>query len=65
MDLTQPQKKLACPDESRRNREHGSVTVALIGATMGCPRALYCSFSPLTGAPDAGRVIVNHWLWMT
>jgi TonB family protein len=38
MDYSQPQPKLAYPDEARRNREHGTVSVGLIVPPAGCAR---------------------------
>jgi TonB family protein len=38
MDYSQPQPKLIYPEESRRNREQGSVSVGLIVPPTGCAR---------------------------
>jgi len=38
MDYSQPQPKLTYPEEARRNRERGSVSVGLIVPPTGCAR---------------------------
>jgi TonB family protein len=58
LDYSQPQPKLAYPEEARRNRQHGAVRVGLIVPPTGCTRAGFVLGS--SGFEQLDRAAVSY-----
>jgi protein TonB len=58
MDYSQPQPKLTFPEEARRNRQHGTVSVGLIVPPAGCARVGFVLGS--SGYEQLDRAAVSY-----
>jgi protein TonB len=58
LDYSQSQPKLTYPEEARRNREHGIVSVGLIVPPTGCARAGFVLGS--SGFEQLDRAAVSY-----